>query len=81
VENRETRVLLESFGWYKKITRQSNLMKGKLPAEHPRQERAGARLPVQDWLRGHLKPLLLDALNRKSGKEFGLILNLCSTGT
>ena len=50
-----------------------NLMKDKLPQSILARGKQGLDIPVHDWLRGHLKPLLLDTLNRKSVEESGLI--------
>jgi asparagine synthase (glutamine-hydrolysing) len=50
-----------------------NLMKDKLPQSILTRGKQGLDIPVHDWLRGHLKPLLLDTLNRKSVEESGLI--------
>jgi asparagine synthase (glutamine-hydrolysing) len=50
-----------------------NLMKDKLPQSILARKKQGLDIPVHDWLRGHLKPLLLDTLNRRSIEESGLI--------
>jgi asparagine synthase (glutamine-hydrolysing) len=50
-----------------------NLMKDKLPQSILAKKKQGLDIPVHDWLRGHLRPLLLDTLNRKTVEEFGLI--------
>lgn len=50
-----------------------NLMKDKLPESILTRSKQGLDIPVHDWLRGHLKPLLLDTLNRKNVEESGLI--------
>jgi asparagine synthase (glutamine-hydrolysing) len=50
-----------------------NLMKDKLPQSILAKKKQGLDIPVHDWLRGHLKPLLLDTLNRKTVEESGLI--------
>jgi asparagine synthase (glutamine-hydrolysing) len=50
-----------------------NLMKDKLPQSILTRKKQGFDIPVHDWLRGHLKPLLLDTLNRRSVEESGLI--------
>jgi len=50
-----------------------NLMKDKLPQSILTKKKQGLDIPVHDWLRGHLKPLLLDTLNRRSVQESGLI--------
>lgn len=50
-----------------------NLMKDKLPESILTRSKQGLDIPVHDWLRGHLKPLLLDTLNRKTVEESGLI--------
>jgi asparagine synthase (glutamine-hydrolysing) len=48
-------------------------MKDKLPQIVLARKKQGLDIPVHDWLRGHLKPLLLDTLDRKSVEESGLI--------
>ncbi len=50
-----------------------NLMKDKLPQSILAKRKQGLDIPVHDWLRSHLRPLLLDTLNRKSVEESGLI--------
>jgi len=50
-----------------------NLMKDKLPQSVLTKRKQGLDIPVHDWLRGHLRPLLLDTLNRRSVQESGLI--------
>jgi asparagine synthase (glutamine-hydrolysing) len=49
------------------------LMKDKLPQSILAQRKQGLDIPVHDWLRGHLKPLLLDTLNKKTVEESGLV--------
>ncbi|RSL16991.1 asparagine synthase (glutamine-hydrolysing) [Edaphobacter aggregans] len=49
------------------------LMKDKLPHSILAKKKQGLDIPVHDWLRGHLKPLLLDTLNRKTVEESGLV--------
>ena len=49
------------------------LMKDKLPQSILAKKKQGLDIPVHDWLRGHLKPLLLDTLNRKTVEESGLV--------
>jgi asparagine synthase (glutamine-hydrolysing) len=49
------------------------LMKDKLPQSVLARKKQGLDIPVHDWLRGHLRPLLLDTLDRKSVEESGLI--------
>ncbi|WP_047487065.1 asparagine synthase (glutamine-hydrolyzing) [Terriglobus sp. TAA 43] len=49
------------------------LMKDKLPQSVLTRGKQGLDIPVHDWFRGHLKPLLLDTLNRKTVEESGLI--------
>ncbi len=44
-------------------------------------KKQGLDIPVHDWLRGHLKPLLLDTLNRKTVEESGLDLVASSCNT
>ena len=50
-----------------------NLMKDKLPQNILAKRKQGLDIPVHDWLRGHLRPLLLDTLNRRTVQESGLI--------
>ena len=49
------------------------LMEDKLPHSILAKKKQGLDIPVHDWLRGHLKPLLLDTLNRKTVEESGLV--------
>jgi asparagine synthase (glutamine-hydrolysing) len=49
------------------------LMKDKLPESILAKKKQGLDIPVHDWLRGHLKPLLLDTLNKKTVEESGLV--------
>lgn len=42
------------------------LMRGKLPASVLRRRKEGFDIPTHDWLRGALRPLLLDALSEES---------------
>jgi asparagine synthase (glutamine-hydrolysing) len=49
------------------------LMRDKLPQSVLGKKKQGLDIPVHDWLRGHLKPLLLDTLNRKRVEESGLV--------
>jgi asparagine synthase (glutamine-hydrolysing) len=50
-----------------------NLMKDKLPQSILTKKKQGLDIPVHDWLRGHLKPLLLDTLNQKTVEETGIL--------
>ncbi|MEG9437072.1 asparagine synthase (glutamine-hydrolyzing) [Edaphobacter sp. HDX4] len=50
-----------------------NLMRDKLPQSILAKKKQGLDIPVHDWLRGHLKPLLLDTLNQKTVEESGII--------
>lgn len=50
-----------------------HLMKDKLPQSILAKKKQGLDIPVHDWLRGHLRPLLLDTLSRKRVEESGLI--------
>jgi asparagine synthase (glutamine-hydrolysing) len=50
-----------------------NLMKDKLPQSVLTKKKQGLDIPVHDWLRGHLKPLLLDTLNQKTVEETGIV--------
>jgi asparagine synthase (glutamine-hydrolysing) len=50
-----------------------HLMKDKLPQSVLSKKKQGLDIPVHDWLRGHLKPLLLDTLDRKTIEETGLV--------
>ena len=47
-------------------------MRDKLPQSVLAKKKHGLDIPVHDWLRGHLKPLLLDTLSRKAVIESGL---------
>jgi asparagine synthase (glutamine-hydrolysing) len=49
------------------------LMRDKLPPNILNKKKQGLDIPVHDWLRGHLKPLLLDTLNRQTVEESGLL--------
>ena len=49
------------------------LMRDKLPQSVLTKSKQGLDIPVHDWLRGHLKPLLLDTVNRKTVEESGLV--------
>ncbi len=49
------------------------LMRDKLPQNILAKNKQGLDIPVHDWLRGHLKPLLLDTLNKKTVEESGII--------
>jgi asparagine synthase (glutamine-hydrolysing) len=50
-----------------------HLMKDKLPQSILSKKKQGLDIPVHDWLRGHLKPLLLDTLNKKTVEETGIV--------
>jgi asparagine synthase (glutamine-hydrolysing) len=50
-----------------------NLMKDKLPPRILTKRKQGLDIPVHDWLRGHLKPLLLDTLNQRTVEETGIV--------
>ncbi|MBS1820927.1 MAG: asparagine synthase (glutamine-hydrolyzing) [Acidobacteria bacterium] len=50
-----------------------NLMKDKLPQSILGKKKQGLDIPVHDWLRGHLKPLLLDTLDRRTIEETGIV--------
>ncbi len=54
----------------KKLMR--DLMRDKLPARVLAKKKHGLDIPVHDWLRGHLKPLLLDTVNRNTVQQSGL---------
>jgi len=49
------------------------LMRDKLPQSILAKKKQGLDIPVHDWLRGHLKPLLLDTLNKKTVEETGIV--------
>jgi len=49
------------------------LMRDKLPQNILAKKKQGLDIPVHDWLRNHLKPLLLDTLNQKTVEESGLL--------
>jgi asparagine synthase (glutamine-hydrolysing) len=46
-----------------------SLMKGKLPASLLRRPKTGLDIPAHDWLRGPLRPLLLETLSSQAVKE------------
>jgi asparagine synthase (glutamine-hydrolysing) len=48
------------------------LMRDKLPASVLRRKKAGLDIPTHDWLRGPLKPLMLDALRSGASDHAGL---------
>ncbi len=48
------------------------LMRGKLPASVLRNSKNGLDIPTHDWLRGALRPLLLDTLNTDAVTGTGL---------
>jgi asparagine synthase (glutamine-hydrolysing) len=48
------------------------LMKDKLPPSILRREKMGFDIPAHDWLRGALKPFLLDTLTENAVKQTGL---------
>src|SRR5260370_30384362 len=48
------------------------LMKGKLPESVLRRPKTGLDIPTHDWLRGSLRPLLLDTLSDCAIAESGL---------
>jgi asparagine synthase (glutamine-hydrolysing) len=50
-----------------------HLMKDKLPQSILSKKKQGLDIPVHDWLRGHLKPLLLDTLDKKTIDETGIV--------
>jgi asparagine synthase (glutamine-hydrolysing) len=50
-----------------------HLMREKLPQSILGKKKQGLDIPVHDWLRGHLKPLLLDTLNKKTVDETGIV--------
>ncbi len=50
-----------------------NLMKDKLPQSVLAKKKQGLDIPVHDWLRGRLKPLLLDTLNQRTVEETGIV--------
>jgi asparagine synthase (glutamine-hydrolysing) len=50
-----------------------HLMKDKLPQNILAKRKQGLDIPVHGWLRGHLKPLLLDILNRKTVEQTGVV--------
>jgi asparagine synthase (glutamine-hydrolysing) len=50
-----------------------HLMKDKLPQSILTKKKQGLDIPVHDWLRGHLKPLLMDTLNQKAVEETGIL--------
>ena len=50
-----------------------NLMRDKLPHSILTKKKQGLDIPVHDWLRSHLKPLLLDTLDKKTVEETGIV--------
>jgi asparagine synthase (glutamine-hydrolysing) len=48
------------------------LMGKKLPAEILRRPKEGLDIPAQEWLRGPLRPLLMEALNEGSVRQAGI---------
>lgn len=48
------------------------LMRGKLPGFVLKRKKEGFDIPAHDWLRGPLRPLLLDTLNRETLEKSGL---------
>ncbi len=48
------------------------LMRGKLPAPVIRRKKEGFDIPIHDWLRGPLRPLLLDTLTEDAVGRSGL---------
>jgi asparagine synthase (glutamine-hydrolysing) len=48
------------------------LMKDKLPRSVISKAKIGLDIPVHDWFRGHLRPLLLDTLTQKAVNDSGL---------
>lgn len=46
-----------------------HLMRNKLPAEILKRKKEGFDIPAHDWLRGVLRPLLLDTLTREAVEE------------
>jgi len=49
-----------------------HLMRDKLPAQVLRRRKEGFDIPAHDWLRGVLKPLLLDTLTREAVEKSNL---------
>ncbi|MEK7464049.1 MAG: asparagine synthase (glutamine-hydrolyzing) [Patescibacteria group bacterium] len=48
------------------------LMEGKLPKDIIYRKKKGFGMPIAEWIRGDLKPLILDVLGEKSLKEMNL---------
>ena len=48
------------------------LMKDKLPRSVLKRPKIGFDIPIHDWFRGELRPLLLDTLSEQAVKESGL---------
>jgi asparagine synthase (glutamine-hydrolysing) len=48
------------------------LMKDKLPRSVISKKKIGLDIPVHDWFRGHLRPLLVDTLTQKAVNDSGL---------
>lgn len=57
-------------GTTKRVLR--HLMRDKLPPRILQKSKQGLDIPVHEWLRGHLKPLLLDTLSRDAVESAGL---------
>jgi asparagine synthase (glutamine-hydrolysing) len=49
-----------------------HLMKDRLPHSVASRPKTGLDVPVHDWLRNHLRPLLMDTLTERAVKESGL---------
>ncbi len=49
------------------------LMKDKLPPEVIRRRKEGLDIPVHEWLRGPLREMLLETLNRTTVSELGVL--------
>lgn len=49
------------------------LMKDKLPPEVIRRRKEGLDIPVHEWLRGPLREMLLETLNRRTVSELGVL--------
>jgi len=65
--------LPESFKAGKLVLRE--LMRDKLPRAVTTRSKEGFDIPTHDWFRSRLKPLLLDTVNERAGRESGLMLD------
>ncbi len=57
-------------GTTKRVLR--TLMKGKLPPHILSKGKQGLDIPVHEWLRGHLRPLVMDTISEQAVRQTGL---------